>query len=352
MCLLVLVLAWPLSRAGNAQDFVTLVNRVTPSVAFVLTRDDSGQPETSGTAFEIGNGVLLTALHVVQSATQISVQFPGQPATRADVIGIDIDHDVALLTISTSKPAPPPLALGNSNDVQLGEPVAVVGYPLAEPEQPSETVTQGIVSALRTKPTYIQIDASINPGNSGGPVLAPNGRVIGVVDAQLRGAQNFNFAVPIDLAKPLIGRAGTRTPLPLPLTTPTDVKLMHSGNSIGPHEHEEKEGASCVDPPQHAAAIVTVQVEMHVQKPLHMVAWLSWTEGAGPESEGTFGQMDDTVSPELVKPLKDLDLMPKTVCLNYIAWNNTDEHSGRNFSVQYTVTYRVFNVPSTVSGAP
>jgi alkylation response protein AidB-like acyl-CoA dehydrogenase len=65
----------------------------------------------------------------------------------------------------------------------------------------------------------VQIDAAINPGASGGPVLTSDGRVIGIVDASLRGAQSFNFAVPIDLAKPLVQRAATLGPLPLPLTS-------------------------------------------------------------------------------------------------------------------------------------
>ena len=72
----VLMLACALSAAGHAQDFVTLVPRVTPSVGFVLARGADGQPVESGTAFAINQGILVTALHVIVEADRLSVQFP------------------------------------------------------------------------------------------------------------------------------------------------------------------------------------------------------------------------------------------------------------------------------------
>jgi hypothetical protein len=347
-----LPLACGLPGTGDAQDLVTLVNRVTSSVAFVVVTDAAGQPEGSGSAFLIGQDVLITALHVVEDASRVSVQFPEQPVAAADVIGIDIDHDVALLhVLTTPTPSPMPLALGNSHGAQLGEAVAVVGYPLASPDHPTVTVTQGIVSALRTHPDYIQIDAPINPGDSGGPVLESDGRVIGIVDASLRGAQNFNFAIPIDAAKSLIALPSGAPPLPLPLTSPLQVLLAHSGSGLDAYAHDEQEGISCVAPPPHAAALKELRVEMKVQTPLHMLAWLSWERGAPPEDAGTFARIDDTVSPELIKPLTNLDLQPNTVCLNYLAWNNTGGSAKRTYSVTYTLVYRVFTVPSTTSAS-
>ncbi|HYM68811.1 MAG TPA: S1C family serine protease [bacterium] len=333
---------------SSAQPLVDLVTRVTPSVAFVLAKDRDGKPMSGGSAFVIAPGVLLTALHVVQQATEVSVQLPGAAALAAEVVGIDIDHDIALLHAAGLPAGATPLALGDSTAVQLGQAIAVVGYPLSSPDHPTVTVTQGIVSALRTQEGMLQIDAAINPGASGGPVLTADGRVIGIVDASLRGAQSFNFAVPIDLAKPLVQRAPTLGRLPLPLTSSKEVTLGHSGSGIAPGTHEEREGSACVDPPPRAAVLAEVRVEMDVQRPLHMLAWLSWERGIPPEDPNKFAQIDDTVPRQLIRPLT-MEAPPATVCLNYLAYNNDGGGANRTFSVSYTLVYRVFDVPSTTA---
>jgi putative serine protease PepD len=337
-----------LPSAGGAQSLVDLVNSITPSVAYVLAMGPDGKPQASGTAFMAGPGLLLTALHVVLAANRLSVQLPGQQAVDAEVIAIDTVHDVAVLRATgLPSPGPAPLALGTSSAVQLGQAVTVVGYPLASPKQPSVTVTQGIVSAIRADPAAVQIDAAINPGNSGGPVVGADGRVIGIVDSSLMGAQNVNFAVPIDTAKTLIAHAGGAPALPLPLTAPAQIVLKGSGGGLGPYEHDEKEGAVCLPPPPHAAVLTGVRVELHVQRPLHLLAWLSWERGLPPESSATFGKIDDSVNPQLVTPITGLDLPPRTLCLNYFAVNATSGQARATFSVTYTVDYRVFTVPST-----
>lgn len=335
---------------SSAQPLVDLVTRVTPSVAFVLAKDRDGKPSSGGSAFVIAPGVLLTALHVVQQATEVSVQLPGAAALAADVVGIDIDHDIALLHAAGLPAGATPLMLGDSAAVQLGQAIAVVGYPLSSPDHPTVTVTQGIVSALRTQEGMLQIDAAINPGASGGPVLTADGRVIGIVDASLRGAQSFNFAVPIDLAKPLVQRAPTLGRLPLPLTSSKEVTLGHSGSGIGPGTHEEREGSACVDPPLRAAVLAEVRVDMDVQRPLHMLAWLSWERGIPPEDPNKFAQIDDTVPRQLIRPLT-VDAPPATVCLNYLVYNNGGGGANRSFGVTYTLVYQVFDVPSTTAAS-
>jgi len=335
---------WP--SAGGGQNLVDLVNRITPSVAYVLALGSDEHPQSSGTAFLAAPGVLVTALHVVEAASRLSVQLPAQPAVEADVIGIDAAHDVAVLhAAGLASPGPAPLPLGTSSTVQLGESVTVIGYPLASPERPSVTVTHGIVSSISTDPAAVQIDAPINPGNSGGPVVGADGRVIGVVDASLRGAQNVNFAVPIDFVKALIARAAGGPPLPLPLTAPAEIVLKGSGGGLGPYEHDEKEGAVCLPPPPHAAVLTGLRVELHVQPPLHLLAWLSWEHGVAPESSGAFGLIDDSVHPQLVTPVTGLDLPPRTLCLNYLAVNATSGHARGTFTVTYTVNFLVFTVP-------
>jgi hypothetical protein len=341
--LAILAAAWSCPATGTAQALVDLVSRITPSVAYVLAIGPDGKPLGSGTAFVVGPGTLVTALHVVLKANRLTVQLPGGSPVDAGVVAIDKDRDVAVLRApALPVPGPAPMALGTSGAVQLGESVTVLGYPLAEPDHPSVTVTQGIVSAIRSDPQAVQIDAAVNPGNSGGPVVGPDGRVIGIVDASLRGAQNVNLAVPIDAAKPLLARAGGSAPLPLPLTQPAQIVLKGSGGGLGPGEHDEKEGAVCLPPPPHAAVLTGVQVELHVQKPMHLLAWLSWDQGLPPESGGALAKIDDSVNAQLVTPITGLELPPRTLCLNYLAVNPTSGRARGTFTVTYTVDYRVF----------
>ncbi|GEM_PF-1548119 len=345
---IVCVLVWALPGHVRAQPLVDLVTRVSPSVAFVIAKDQDGKPMSGGSAFVVAPGLLLTALHVVQEAYQLSVQLPAATPEPADVAGIDIGHDLALLRAGGLPGIRAPLALGDSNGVQLGQSIVVVGYPLSLPDHPDVTVTQGIVSALRQQAGMIQIDAAINPGNSGGPVVTGDGRVIGVVDASVRGAQAVNFAVPIDFARPLLQRASTLAALPLPLTSLREVTLGHAGRGIGPGTHEEREGAACVPPPPNAARLAEIRVKMAVQKPLHMLAWLSWDQGLPPEDPRKFGLIDDTVPQQLIQPLR-VDAQPGVVCLNYLVYNSGGGGAQRTFDVTYTLVYRVFNVPSTIS---
>jgi len=350
--ILVLVLTTLAPPSVRAQGVVTLVSRATPSIAYVLTMGADGKPQDSGTAFAIGGGLLLTALHVVAAANKVTVQFPGQTAVAVDVVAIDTDRDVAVLHLAGApQSAPPALDLGSSAAVQLGESVTVLGYPLASPEHPTVTVTQGIVSALNVESRFLQIDAAINPGNSGGPVLTGDGKVIGIVDASVVNAQAFNFAIPIDVAQPLVARAPSTSPLPLPLSTTVQVTLSHTGNDLAPNSHQEAEGVSCVDAPPHAAFLTSLAVSLNVDRPLHMLAWLSFKRGLPVDNRGAFAQIDDSVAPEMIRPLTDLNLPTDPVCLNYDAWNLTGGGAGRKFSVTYTLGYEVFTVPTTTSAS-
>lgn len=99
----------------------------------------------------------------------------------------------------------PTVALGNSNNVQVGEPVLAVGSPLGL----QGTVTTGVVSSMRDDPTgggfkVLQTDASINPGNSGGPLVNRQGEAIGIITFKIRGSENLNFAIPINYLRGLV----------------------------------------------------------------------------------------------------------------------------------------------------
>ncbi|REE95903.1 trypsin-like peptidase domain-containing protein [Thermomonospora umbrina] len=201
----------PDSVAGIAQ-------KVTPSV--VSIRVQSGNEGSGGTGFIVQGGYIITNNHVVASAAQgggrIEVVFHDKKTTPADIQGTDPASDIAVLKPRTAHSLPP-LAIGDSESLAVGDPVIAIGSPLGL----EGSVTAGIVSALnRAVPTRseggggdasvipaIQTDAAINPGNSGGPLVDGKGRVIGINTAIVTlggglGEQGGNiglgFAIPIN----------------------------------------------------------------------------------------------------------------------------------------------------------
>ena len=154
---------------------------------------------------------MLTNNHVVEGASKITVTLGASNQTHpAKVIGADPATDLALLEVDAPKSELHPLALGRSDQVQVGDPVVAIGNPFGL----DRTVTSGIVSALQRQiqapngfsiDSVIQTDAAINPGNSGGPLIDAAGEVIGINSQIQTGGGNGNvgigFAIPIDTVR-------------------------------------------------------------------------------------------------------------------------------------------------------
>ena len=160
-------------------------------------------------------GHIVTNLHVIDGADEVSVSFSNRERVRARVVGTDADTDLALLQVDTSANALTPLRLGNSDEVEVGDAVVAIGNPFGL----DRTVTAGIVSALArplTAPSgaeideVIQTDAALNSGNSGGPLLDARGRVIGVTTAVALddegGVAGLGFAVPVNTVKQVVAQ--------------------------------------------------------------------------------------------------------------------------------------------------
>ncbi len=172
----------------------------------------SGQTPTaigSGFIFD-ANGWILTNHHVIADSTNLTVQLSDGRSFPAKVYGSDTLTDLAIVKIDAS--GLPTASLGDSGQLRVGELAIAVGDPLGE--YPG-TVTTGVVSGLGRSindsninlDDLIQTDAAINPGNSGGPLVDQNGNVIGIDTAIAGSAQGIGFAIPIDLAKPLMKQA-------------------------------------------------------------------------------------------------------------------------------------------------
>jgi serine protease Do len=161
----------------------------------------------SGVIIDGRRGYILTNAHVVEKTGTVNVTLNDEREYGAEIVGIDLDSDLAVLQIKPEGTLPS-VAMGDSSDLLIGETVIAIGNPFGF----SNTVTTGVISAnnrsFRTKDRvfhdFIQTDASINPGNSGGPLLNINGDLIGINTAIYAGAQGIGFAIPINKARRII----------------------------------------------------------------------------------------------------------------------------------------------------
>lgn len=194
----------------------------------VVTLHVSGsEEEATGTGFVLdGQGHILTNNHVVEPAAdsgEITVTFSSGDTAKAKVVGRDSGYDLAVVRV-TGVSGLDPMPLGNSDNVQVGDPVVAIGAPF----DLANTVTSGIISAKERPITAggesgdgsdvsyvdaLQTDAPINPGNSGGPLLDSKAQVIGInsairsadsgsgLESGQSGSIGLGFAIPINQGK-------------------------------------------------------------------------------------------------------------------------------------------------------
>ncbi len=181
----------PVPDLGNTEEILTtLYGAVNPGIVAIQVITEAGDALGSGFVIDL-NGHIVTNYHVVEGEQSIEVDFPSGYKTYGEVIGTDLDSDIAIIDVDVPEEELHPLALGDSSQLRIGQTVVAIGNPYGL----TGTMTVGIVSALGrtldsqrqttsgayyTAADLIQTDASINPGNSGGPLLNLNGEVIGV----------------------------------------------------------------------------------------------------------------------------------------------------------------------------
>ncbi|WP_245160155.1 trypsin-like peptidase domain-containing protein [Blastococcus sp. CT_GayMR20] len=198
---------------GSVSD---IAESVTPAVVSIEVRVGQAGATGSGVVIDADQGYIVTNNHVVSGADDVdgaeirAVFFDGS-GSAARIVGRDPASDIAVLKVE--KPGLVPAALGDSEDVVVGDPVVAIGSPLGL----AGTVTSGIVSAL-DRPvrlagegsdtnaviSAVQTDAPINPGNSGGALVDASGAVIGINTAIASvggGSVGLGFAIPMDTVR-------------------------------------------------------------------------------------------------------------------------------------------------------
>ena len=223
---------------GNLSDLerstIELFEHASPSVVQVVGRAaalESAPMEGEGVQAQTGTGFvwdkaghIVTNDHVVEGADMLAVRFASGQVSRARVVGTAPNYDLAVLLVESAQHLPPPIAIGSSNDLKVGQSVFAIGNPFGL----DQSLTTGIISALKRRlPTssgreisnVIQTDAAINPGNSGGPLLDSAGRVIGVNTAIISPSgtsAGIGFAIPIDIVNRVVPEIISKGHVPTP----------------------------------------------------------------------------------------------------------------------------------------
>ncbi|WP_267354247.1 MULTISPECIES: trypsin-like peptidase domain-containing protein [unclassified Methylobacterium] len=219
--------------AQSEQATIRLFEQASPSVVHVFAQgaaqnrdlldldDEGGEQQGGGTQTGTGfvwdgAGHIVTNTHVVQNAAQsggsVSVRLSDGTVASASLVGLAPSYDLAVLRLGRVTHMPPPLAIGTSADLKVGQSTFAIGNPFGL----DHTLTTGVISAVRRRmPTsegrevsgVIQTDAAINPGNSGGPLLDSAGRLIGVNTAIVSpsgASAGIGFAIPVDVVNRIV----------------------------------------------------------------------------------------------------------------------------------------------------
>jgi S1-C subfamily serine protease len=207
---------------ADERGTVEIFERVAPSVVYITTlqqvrdvwRRNAWEVERGSGSGAIWDerGHVITNYHVVAGADGVRVALGDGRVAKARVVGASPEHDLAVLALSLDGSVPPPLPVGQSANLKVGQKVHAIGNPFGL----DRTLTTGIISALDRSISgpdgpsinnLIQTDAAINPGNSGGPLIDSAGLLIGIntaIYSPSGASAGIGFAVPVDIVNRVV----------------------------------------------------------------------------------------------------------------------------------------------------
>jgi S1-C subfamily serine protease len=246
-----------ISAAANVSPAVVRITAVgTATNAFGGTVPERGVG--SGVIYDAA-GWILTNRHVVETqdraiASELTVELKDGREFKGTVYGIDTLTDLAIVKVdATGLPSAP---IGKSADMKVGQLAIAIGSPLGTY---TSTVTTGIISATGRSidvsadehlTNLIQTDAAINPGNSGGPLLDAAGQVIGINTAIERDSTGIGFAIPIDIARPIMAQALAGQPLARPYV---GIRYVQIDLKVEKDKHLSVDHGALIEPTTDAA---------------------------------------------------------------------------------------------------
>ena len=197
-------------------SLIDLYRRTNPAVVFILV-----PPVGSGSGFVFSSdGHIVTNNHVIDNGRSYEVVFANGERRRAELIGQDVDSDLAVIKVEQLPNGVQPLPLGSSDELAVGQFVIAIGNPFGEQGSMSLGIVSGLGRSLRSDresasgssyslPQVVQTDAPINPGNSGGPLINLDGEVVGINSA-IRTTTGTNsgvgFSIPVDAVSRIVPR--------------------------------------------------------------------------------------------------------------------------------------------------
>jgi 2-alkenal reductase len=314
---------------------IEIFEQVAPSVVQVVARSEGApaiipeQPESglqTGTGFVWDEaGHVVTNNHVVEGASEVFIRLASGEMARVTPVGTAARYDLAVLHMADRGRLPPPVPLGTSSDLRVGQFAFAIGNPFGL----DQTLTTGVISALtRRLPTstgreiqnVIQTDASINPGNSGGPLLDSAGRVIGVNTAIFSPTgtnTGIGFAIPIDTVNRIVPQIISEGRVPTP-----GIGIVAAGETVSaqlgvqgvvivrvvPGSPAEKAGLRGLDPVTGEPGDVIVAVNGETVRRIPELTEALEEAGVGNNVEITVARNGDTSTVEL--EVQDIGLDP------------------------------------------
>lgn len=187
------------ASSSYAQDKLpNLIKKIQPAIVSIITFDKHGDPLSSGSGFFINSdGNIITNCHVMEDAWSAEIKtYEGKTYKVDKVLAHNYNSDIIMLSLKMSD---------KNNYIKITTEIPDIGssvFVIGNPQGFEQTVSDGIVSAVRVDPDYgrvVQITAPISPGSSGSPVMNMKGEVVGVATYQYINGQNLNFAIPCQI---------------------------------------------------------------------------------------------------------------------------------------------------------
>ena len=194
-----LLIAEILLPAVSFADADKIFKENNKAVVVVIAYDEKNQPISQGSGFIVRqDGAIVTNYHVISNASNIAVKTGDKVLEVEGFLYTDKENDLVILKAKGKNL--PTVRIGDTNAINIGEKV----YVISSPEGFENTISDGLLSGIREvtpQKKILQITAPVSSGSSGGPVFNKNSEVIGIATFLIKGAQNLNFAMPVESIK-------------------------------------------------------------------------------------------------------------------------------------------------------